>query len=220
MMKLRIAILGTAAALAAAMTIPALSHAGPGKFGHGAHLFGLADKDKGGSVTKDEFRAVAEARFAAMDKDGDGFLTREEMDAARAEMRAGFEARRGDPAERFAALDADGDGKVTLDEMKQVFEKRMAERGKQGGFSERRAERIAAHFQRADADGDGVLTLEEIQAAKKHDGKGGDRFARLDTDGDGRISGAEFLAGADRMFERLDRNSDGKIEPGEGRKGR
>ncbi|MDX5367024.1 MAG: EF-hand domain-containing protein, partial [Alphaproteobacteria bacterium] len=151
---------------------------------------------------------------------------------ARAEMRAAHHARRGDPAERFAAMDADGDGKVTLGEMQQAAEKRMAERGREGGLSERHAERMAAHFERADADSDGALTLEEMQAAKKHygkdgtkgagqkDGKQGGYFARLDTDGDDRISSAEFLAGSGRMFEQLDRNSDGKIERGEGRKHR
>lgn len=229
MKKLKYGLLGTAAALAVAMTIPALSHAEPGKRGHGAHLFGMADMDKSGDISKDEFRAAAEARFAAMDKDGDGFVTREEMAAARAEMRSRFEARRGDPAERFAAMDADGDGKVTLDEMKQAAEKRMAERGKEGGLSERHAKRTASFFEKADANSDGALTLEEMQAVKKKhdakrdgkkDGKRGDHFSRLDTDGDGKISSAEFLAGSDRMFERLDRNSDGKIERGEGRKDR
>ncbi|MFN4355931.1 EF-hand domain-containing protein [Parvibaculum sp.] len=232
MKKLKYGLLGTAAALAMAMTIPALSHAGPGKYGHGAHLFGMADADKGGDVTKEEFRAAAEARFATMDKDGDGYVTKEEMAAARAEMRTRYEARRGDPAERFAAMDADGDGKVTLDEMKQAAEKRMAERGREGGLSDRSAERMAALFEKADANSDGALTLEEMQAAKKHhgktdakrdgkkDGKRGDHFSRLDADGDGRISKAEFLASADRMFERLDRNSDGKIERGEGRMSR
>lgn len=233
MKKLKYGLLGTAAALAVAMTIPALSYAGPGKHGHGAHLFGMADTDKSGDVTKDEFRAAAEARFTAMDKDGDGFITKEEMAAAHTEMRTRFEARRGDPAERFAAMDADGDGKVTLEEMKQAAEKRMAERGKEGGLSERHAAGMAKFFEKADANNDGVLTLEEMQAVKKKhdgktepkrdgkkDGKRGDHFSRLDTDGDGKISKAEFLAGSDRMFERLDRNSDGKIERGEGRKDR
>lgn len=230
MKKLKYGLLGTAAALAVAMTIPALSHAEPGKRGHGAHLFGMADTDKSGDISKDEFRAAAEARFAAMDKDGDGYVTKEEMAAAHAGMRSRFEARRGDPAERFAAMDADGDGKVTLDEMKQAAEKRMAEHGREGGLSERHAERMAKFFEKADANNDGVLTLEEMQAVRKmhddkagpkrdgkKDGKRGDHFSRLDTDGDGKISKAEFLAGADRMFERLDRNNDGKIERGEGR---
>jgi Ca2+-binding EF-hand superfamily protein len=232
MKKLKYGLLGTAAALAVAMTLPVLSHAEPGKHGYGGHISAMADKDKSGDVTKDEFRAAAEARFAAMDKNGDGFVSKDEMQAARAEMRSKYEERRGDPAERFARMDANGDGKVTLDEMKQAAEARMAEKGRDGGLSDRQAERIEAHFKRADANGDGAVTLEEMQAARKmhggkddaaHGGKSedrhGDRFARLDTDGDGKISRAEFLAGADRMFERLDRNGDGKIERGEGRKG-
>lgn len=227
MKKLNIGLLGTAAALAMALTIPALSHADAGKRGHGAHLIGMADADKSGDVSKAEFRAAAETRFAAMDQNGDGFVTKEEMEAAHAEMRARFEERR---TERFAALDADGDGKVSLEEMNQAAEKRAAERGKDG-LPERHAARMSKFFEKADADGDGALTAEELQAAKskKHDGKKaegmkdgkrGDRLARLDTDGDGKVSEAEFMARSDKMFEKLDRNDDGKIEHGEGRKNR
>jgi Ca2+-binding EF-hand superfamily protein len=229
MKKLKYGLLGTAAALALAMTVPALSHAEPGKRGHGGMFFGMTELEKDGEISRDAFRAAAETRFEAMDKDGDGFLTKEEMSAAREQMHETFKERRGDPAERFAAMDADGDGRVTLEEMKQA----AAER-KGGELSERHAGWTEKFFEKADTDGDGALTLEEMQAAKQtmrdgkgeakregpKDGKRGDHFARLDTDGDGRVSRDEFLAGADRMFERLDRNSDGKIERGEGREKR
>lgn len=232
MKKLKYGLLGGAAALAMAMTLPALAHAEPGKGGHIGKLFEMADTDKDGAISQAEFRAGAEVRFDAMDKDGDGVLTKEEMKAAHEEMREKFKAHRGerlDPAERFAKLDADGDGKVTLDEMKESVAKRLAERGKDDDKADRHVKFAEKHFEKMDADGDGAVTLEEMKAAKtkhhgeradKKDGKRGDYFSRLDTDGDGAVTKDEFLASADKMFEKLDRNSDGKIERGEGRKDR
>jgi Ca2+-binding EF-hand superfamily protein len=38
---------------------------------------------------------------------------------------------------------------------------------------------------------------------------------RLDTDGDGKLSLAEFAAPSERMFDRLDKNHDGVITPDE-----
>ena len=38
---------------------------------------------------------------------------------------------------------------------------------------------------------------------------------RADADGDGRISRAEFLSGDSRMFDRLDADENGVIEPAE-----
>jgi Ca2+-binding EF-hand superfamily protein len=40
-------------------------------------------------------------------------------------------------------------------------------------------------------------------------------FKRLDKDGDGRLSLAEFAAPPEKMFARLDRNHDGLITPDE-----
>lgn len=233
MKKLKIGLLGGVAALAMAMTVPALSHAEPGKGGHGGKLFEMADTDKDGAISQAEFRAGAEARFNKMDIDGDGVLTKEEVKAAHEKAREAFKAHRGerpDPAERFAKLDADGDGKVTLEEMKDAATKRLAERGKDGDKAERHVKFSEKYFEKLDADGDGAVTLEEMQAVKKKkhhgeradkkDGKRGDYFSRLDADGDGNVTKDEFLAGADKMFEKLDRNSDGKLEQGEGHKDR
>lgn len=110
MKKLNTGLLGTAAVLAMTLMIPAPSHADAGKRDHGANLFAKADADKSGDVSNSEFRASAQSRFAAMDKNDDGFITKEEMEAAHAEMGTRFEKRR---TERLAAVDADGDGKVS-----------------------------------------------------------------------------------------------------------
>lgn len=225
MRKLKYGLLGGTAALAAAMALPALSQAEPGMGGHGARLFEMTDTDKSGDISKAEMQAAAEARFEAADKNGDGVLTKDESDAARAEMREKMEAHRGDPAERFAAADADGDGRLTLDEMKEAAAKRMAEHGKEGDMPGRHADRMEKVFERADADGDGALTQDEMKAMgdkmkkrfSEHKKRGG-FFGRLDTDSDGQVTKAELTESTGKMFDRMDRNDDGKIEPGEGRR--
>lgn len=42
-------------------------------------------------------------------------------------------------------------------------------------------------------------------------GDGGDKFRKMDTDGDGRITAAEHAAGAQAMFTKMDTNKDGAI---------
>ncbi len=75
-------------------------------------------------------------------------------------------------------------------------------------------------FDRLDKDGDGFITADELKGR----GRGGnDAFLKkADTDGDGRISRAEFLANPpfkkvdeerlNKMFDHLDRNKDGFLD--------
>jgi Ca2+-binding EF-hand superfamily protein len=87
---------------------------------------------------------------------------------------------------------------------------------------------MTTFFAAADKDGDGGLTQDEMQAAHENmkkrmgdrDGKRGGHFGRIDADGDGQVTKAEFVAGGEKMFEHLDANGDGKLEPGEGRMNR
>jgi EF hand len=62
-----------------------------GRGGEGGHAMGLmkaADANKDQAVTKAEFQAAAEARFAKSDTNKDGSLSSAEVDAAKAAMRA------------------------------------------------------------------------------------------------------------------------------------
>jgi hypothetical protein len=81
-------------------------------------------------------------------------------------------------------------------------------------------------FNWRDRNGDGYLDREDASptqqrlAEQRGDAREGGRRGRrgpgrLDADGDQRISQAEFLAGADRIFERLDTNGDAAISPQE-----
>ncbi len=85
-------------------------------------------------------------------------------------------------------------------------------------------------FTEIDANGDDVLDQAELDKAREAfhqrmaksaeangnppppEGRDHRGFVqRMDTDGDGRISTAEFTAAGDRMFARLDDNGDGKL---------
>lgn len=88
-----------------------------GGFGMGGHggMMGqldLADADKNGEITFEEFSKAAGDRFALADVNKDGKVTVEEMAAAIEKMRAERMAQR--MIDRF---DADNDGSVTLAEM-------------------------------------------------------------------------------------------------------
>lgn len=94
-------------------------------------------------------------------------------------------------------------------------------------------------FQRVDANHDGAISREEFNAvaqrirgkraaanppadpaqAQAKAAKAADRanrlFGRIDTNKDGVISHAEYLAAGDALFTRCDKDHDGKLTPGE-----
>lgn len=102
--------------------------------------------------------------FEELDADGDGKVTRDEMQA---HMQA-----------RFGAADTDGDGKLSRAELSARIEARQAER------RERRLDRM---FDRHDTDGDGALSMDEMRGDRA-----GPMFSRLDADDDGAVSKEEF----------------------------
>lgn len=120
-------------------------------------MFEQIDANGDGKITKEEIDAFRQARFDASDADGDGKLSAEEMMAAR-------DARR---MERFKSmvgtLDKDGDGLLSAEELAAGAERRGPQ----------------TMLDRFDKDGDGALTLEEIQQARAgFGGEGGMRFGK------------------------------------------
>lgn len=124
--------------------------------------------------------------------------------------------------QRFAALDANRDGQLSADELKGPRAARMigrADTDKNGKISQAEFRAAAAsRFARADTDRDGTIEAGERQGKwGKRGGRGGGArmLARLDTDRDGAISQAEFVAGAQQRFQKMDSNGDGRIDAAE-----
>jgi Ca2+-binding EF-hand superfamily protein len=147
-------------------------------------------------------RAEAQARvgemFKRLDANGDGFVTKAEMDAARAKMREAFAERREERrGEKFAKLDKDGNGSVSKDEF------------------------LAPPPPR----GEGDAPRGRHKGMKRHHGGmmmggGGLWFDRADANKDGKVSLAEAQSSALAMFDKVDSNRDGTISPDEQRSAR
>lgn len=152
---------------------------------------GRADQDGNRIVTKAEAMAAADAVFTKMDANGDGTLN----DGDKAAMLA----------KRFAAIDTDKNGAISQAEFMAAHEMR----------GERRMSRREKR-------------MEHRKMSKRHEHEGGrggrmDIMARADSNGDKAISQPEFRAAAEARFAKADTNKDGRITPDErkaGRKGR
>jgi len=148
-------------------------------------MFAEADTNKDGKVTRDEMLAAATARFQAADTNHDGYLDATERKAMHAAM--GKDAAH--QGSFFAKMDHDGNGTISRDEA---------------------PPHLAARFDQLDTNFDGVLDKQELAAAHGDKAKHG-AMAKMDADGDGKVSLAEFTAGALRMFSHLDTDNDGVI---------
>lgn len=144
-------------------TLPVYAAGGHGGKGgmRGMNMFQQLDADGDGTVTKAEFDAFSQARFAELDGDADGALTQEEILAHRGEGRRG--GMRGAPTE----------------EQRAEMAARMIERRDTNGDGQLSADEIAAPvdmFAALDADEDGLLSREEfeaMQAKGRHKGRWG-----------------------------------------------
>ncbi|MEP6483244.1 MAG: EF-hand domain-containing protein [Rudaea sp.] len=165
------------------------------------------DSDGKGYVSEDDFVAKAKQRFARMDTRGDGKLTPDELSAPRLHehQKAAQNANPDAQAKRaafaqkyFDRIDANHDRVVTQDEYIAA---------------------ATAHFNKIDKDGSGELTAQQIAASPrmvKHEQRiASHEVKRMDTDGDGTVSQAEFMAGAKARFVKLDKNADGFVDADE-----
>jgi len=150
-------------------------------------LFGQIDLDGSGTITIPEMRAAAAARFAALDRNGDGTVQRDERQTTREDRMRG----------RFLQADRDGNGMLDAAEMIAVAQQSARDR-----------------IERLDRNGDGMLSLEELERSRSTGG--GARpssagmtlreldaqmmamFRKADTNGDGIVTLREATEGSGR----------------------
>lgn len=202
----RVTVLLAGTAIALGLGAAALAQTGPGAKSSGerfrTQFFERLDADKDGKITKAEYEASRAAEFKTADKNGDGFIDKDEFAAYGDQRRTEFVER------MFARLDKNGDGKLTADEL-------AAGRGKgdRAGRGERRERAGRINFERADAAKKGYLTLEDLtklrsarfEAALKK------RFEGLDTNRDGKLTADELPPERREFILRADANKDGAV---------
>lgn len=175
---LRIAGFGLLAGAGLTMALAGVANAhgrgGPGMqgaFGAGGGMqmtFAALDADGDGQITEEDLRALAEARFNEIDLDGSGTLGADELAAS---MHSQMTERMGDRAPRR------GDSVTMMTTM---------------------AERMVAA---RDTDGDGMLSMAELEPANGF----GRMIDRFDTDDDNAISQAEYDVAKAEMGDRKSR---------------
>ena len=106
----------------------------------------------------------------------------------------GKQGRRGmGPAQHLKQFDANKDGTLTKEELTAGIEAKINEN---------------------DKDGDGAITLEEFKAewAKQTERNMVRAYQYIDPNGDGKVTLEELTERSERVFERMDRNDDGKLD--------
>ena len=231
-------VLLTAALIVAAAGVPVLAQGGrpAGKHGRMAEL----DANKDGGIDRAEAAKAPKLleRFDQLDANKDGKISAEErpqrgrhggkhgrMAALDANKDGAIDRAEAAKApkllEHFDRLDANKDGKISAEERPQ--------RGRHGGKHGRmaaldanrdgaidRAEaakgpKLLEHFDRLDANKDGRISAEERPQRGRHGGKGA--RAKLDTDGDQRVSRQEASVRPQlaERFTAIDDNNDGYL---------
>jgi calcium-binding protein CML len=138
--------------------------------------------------------------FELFDKDGDGRITREELEESLGKL--GMPVPADELASMIALIDANGDGCVDVEEFGELYRAIMAGGHKKadGGEGQEEDEDMREAFRVFDANGDGYITVDELGAVLASLGLEQGRTAeecrrmigRVDRDGDGRVDFHEF----------------------------
>lgn len=191
-------------ALAAGAAGVALAQGEPPRGERGEHGFFGADANNDGVLTRAEFDAGQDAMFARLDSNHDGQLSREERRAHRGDRHGGRRGHGrggpGGPGFGLERADANNDGNITREEF---------------------LARPNEMFDHLDQNHDGVIQASERPQRPPEGERGGppgerggpgrDGPPNVDSNNDGVISRAEFLAGGAARFQRMDANHDGRV---------
>lgn len=190
-MKLPLIALAVASVTFAGVAI-AQPHRGPGPAAGG---FGILQHDANGDgrLTRAELDAAQKARFDAIDTNKDGAATPEEFKAFRDGQSA--ERREEFVKTRFAALDTDNNGQISPAEFAAPAKDRDGRGmrdGRKGGHGgpglHRAGKRGGGDALPGDANNDGKISLAEFGA------RGAEAFARADANKDGVVTVTELQA--------------------------
>lgn len=150
----------------------------------------------GQAMTRADVEDRVKTRFAKIDLNRDGAVTREEGETLREQRREGRRDR------AFARLDADGSGAISRDEFEARIAKREGGEMRQGMIKRRMMRRAmmahligARNFARSDANNDGRVTLDEAMTTAVA------AFDRADADRDGTVTFDERRAARMKMRE-------------------
>ena len=166
-------------------------------------------------MVSSEYEHRIAARFAGFDQDGNGYIDREDFNAAAKAVLSAFDtAARSDKgqalyigAEAFwqgmaGIADRDGDQRITREEFVSGAVKRLRDNPER--FAEIARPFLHAALAVADTDGDGTATLDETRRVLAALGADEETAAAaataLDADTDGRIGETEGVAAVARYF--------------------
>ncbi len=197
--------------------------------GMGKDMIEAIDTNKDGKATRDEMTKKARENFKKADTNKNGALSREELVSHMKNQPHPLDADKDGTVSKseftapvlahFAKVDADGNGAISKKEFAAGPEKVFAcldkdKNGKLAGDELKRPRMGKGGM-------DGSRMGNRQGAGKGEDaGKGkGERkqgpLAMIDTDGNGSVNEAEWIAMATKRFNRLDKNKDNSIEKSE-----
>lgn len=171
---------------------------------HTVEVFHRIDWNGDGRLTLDEFAAPQRAHFEMMDRDGSGTVL---CSLSTTDFRPTGLSSRGDIGTRGRTASGFGRARFCSD----------ADLSRDGKVTRAEFNTIVAKEFSAGSGGAATMTLQQFTAEEsaRFRDLNTKMFRRLDTDGDGKLTLAEFAAPSEKLFDRLDRNHDGTITPDE-----
>jgi Ca2+-binding EF-hand superfamily protein len=179
---------------------------------HVAEMFHRIDWNGDGRLTLEEFAAPQRAHFEMMDREGAGTVKCNPHASFRADSdpTSGSGGRGGNNKSRRLGGSHGGRGFGGFGLARFCGENDLS---RDGQVTRAEFETVVAKEFSTAANGAPTMTLAQFNAdqASRYRDTNAKMFKRLDKDGDGKLTLAEFAAPSEKLFARLDRNHDGTI---------